>query len=373
MPNPLVLLCPGQGAQAVAMGRAWCEASPEARAVFDLADRILTGDVASAATSAGSAIDHQWNVRVGAPLSRLCFEGPAETLNRTDVSQPAIFVTSVACWAGLAARWGVSPDIRASETPIVAAAGLSLGEYTALHLAGAIGFEDGLRLVALRGRAMQDAAEAVPSGMVALIGADEAAARAVCEATLVAAAAAGDAEQVLVPANFNAPGQIVISGSKAACERAVAIAGEKGLRATALPVAGAFHSPIMAPAAARLGAALAGTAIQAPACPVMSNVTAQPHGRPHGTPGSGESGRAGSAGSGTMDAAAVADSIRRRLVEQLTSPVRWAEGCEWLIREIVTSEPGVELHELAPGKTLAGLMRRIDKSAKVASHDGPND
>ncbi|MEZ6232689.1 MAG: ACP S-malonyltransferase [Phycisphaerales bacterium] len=380
MPNPLVLLCPGQGAQAVAMGRAWCEASPEARAVFDLADRILTGD-AGVAGASGSAIDHQWNARVGAPLSTLCFEGPAETLNRTDVSQPAIFVTSVACWAGLAARWGVAPDIRASETPIVAAAGLSLGEYTALLLAGAIGFEDALRLVALRGRAMQDAAEAVPSGMVALIGADEASAQAVCDATLSTAAAAGDADQVLVPANFNAPGQIVISGSKAACERAVAIAAEEGLRATALPVAGAFHSPIMAPAAERLGAALAGTTIHAPACPVMSNVTARPHGRPHVTPhgtphdtgGSGESAGAGAAGSGTMDPSAVADSIRRRLVEQLTSPVRWAEGCEWLVREIVTTTPGVELHELAPGKTLAGLMRRIDKSAKVASHDGPND
>lgn len=367
MPNPLVLLCPGQGAQAVAMGRAWCEASPEARAVFDLADRILTSD----AGGNGSAIDHQWSAHVGAPLSTLCFEGPGETLNRTDVSQPAIFVTSVACWAGLAARWGVAPDIRASETPIAAAAGLSLGEYTALHLAGAIGFEDALRLVALRGRAMQDAAESVPSGMVALIGADEAAARGVCEATLAAGAA--DAGQVLVPANFNAPGQIVISGSKAACERAVAIAGEKGLRATALPVAGAFHSPIMAPAAERLGAALAGTTIHAPACPVMSNVTARPHVTPHGTGGSGESAGAGSAGSGTMDPAAVGDSIRRRLVEQLTSPVRWAEGCEWLVREIVTTTPGVELHELAPGKTLAGLMRRIDKSAKVASHDGPND
>lgn len=353
------------------MGRAWCEASPEARAVFDLADRILTGDAKGAGAS-GSAIDHQWSARVGTPLSTLCFVGPGETLNRTDVSQPAIFVTSVACWAGLAAKWGVAPNIRASETPIVAAAGLSLGEYTALHLGGAIGFEDALRLVALRGRAMQDAAEAVPSGMVALIGADEASARAVCEATLSAAAAAGDAGQVLVPANFNAPGQIVISGSKAACERAVAIAGEKGLRATALPVAGAFHSPIMAPAAERLGAALARTTIQVPACPVMSNVTARPHGTPHGIGGPGESAGAGSAGSGTMNSA-VGDSIRRRLVEQLTSPVRWAEGCEWLVREIVTTTPGVELHELAPGKTLAGLMRRIDKSAKVASHDGPND
>jgi [acyl-carrier-protein] S-malonyltransferase len=339
MSTALVLLCPGQGAQAVGMGRAWFEASPEARSVFERADRLL-GD------------------RLGAPLSRLCFEGPAETLNRTDVSQPAIYTTSVASWAGLAAR----SEFGQGEAPFLATAGLSLGEYTALHLAGAMSFEDALELVTLRGRAMQDAAEASPSGMVALIGADEAAANQVCQESLTG----GNPGEVLVPANFNAPGQIVISGSKAACERAVKVAADKGLRATALPVAGAFHSPLMAPAADRLRTALAGTPIREPRCPVMSNVTALPH-----TPGPGPGG--GAAAGGGFDT--MADSIRRRLVEQLTSPVRWAQGCQWLL-ENVTGGPGgnpaAELHELAPGKSLAGLMRRIDKSAKVVSHDAPD-
>lgn len=336
MPTPLVILCPGQGAQAVAMGKAWHDASPEARAIFDSADRIL-------------------GTRLGAPLSQLCFVGPEATLNRTDVSQPAIFVASAASWAGLCAKWGVSPF----EAPLVAAAGLSLGEYTALYVAGAITFADALELVTLRGRAMQDAAEATPSGMVALIGADEPQAREVC-----AAALAGHPADVLVPANFNAPGQIVISGSKAACERAAKAAADKGLRATPLPVAGAFHSPIMAPAADRLAAALAKTPIRDPRCQVLSNVTARPH-----APGNPEAGRPISS---TMSSASLADSIRRRLVEQLTSPVRWAESCQLMISTTLPAHPGAELHELAPGKSLAGLMRRIDKSAKLTSHDTPD-
>ncbi len=337
MPSPLVILCPGQGAQAIAMGKAWHDASPESRAIFDAADRIL-----------GS--------RLGGPLSMLCFQGPDTLLNRTDVSQPAIFVTSAACWAGLCARWGLGP----AEAPLLTTAGLSLGEYTALYVAGAVSFEDALELVTLRGRAMQDAAEATPSGMVALIGADEPQARDVCAAAL--ADYPGD---VLVPANFNAPGQIVISGSKAACERAAKAAGEKGLRATPLPVAGAFHSPIMAPAAERLAAALASTSIRDPRCEVLSNVTARPHAG--GNPG------ATTPISGTMGGATLADSIRRRLVEQLTSPVRWAESCQWMISSTLAGNPTAQLHELAPGKSLAGLMRRIDKSAKVTSHDTPQD
>jgi len=308
MADPMVILCPGQGAQAVGMGKAWFEASPEASAVFERADGVL-GD------------------RLGKPLSTLCFEGPPEELNRTDVAQPALYVAGVASFAGICAAWGVSPN----EAPLVAAAGLSLGEYTALHLAGAIGFEDGLELVALRGRAMQDAAEAAPSGMVALIGADEPQARAVCDAAR--------ADDVLVPANFNAPGQVVISGSKPACERAVGEAETLGLRATALAVAGAFHSPLMAPAAVRLGEALGATEIRDPRCPVLSNVTGEPH---------------------------ETERIRDRLVQQLTAPVRWASCCGW-IGANMEGEP----HELAPGKTLAGLMRRIDRAMKVTTHDTP--
>src|SRR4051812_44439868 len=315
--TPLVVLCPGQGAQAVGMGRAWYDASPEARAVLDAADRILGN-------------------RLGAKLTELCFAGPADRLNRTDISQPAIYATSIACWRGLLAKWSYGNG----ESKLGAVAGLSLGEYTALTIANAITFEDGLELVTLRGRAMQDAAEATPSGMLALIGADEAQAAAVCTESR-----AGD---VLVAANFNAPGQVVLSGSKPAIERAAKLAADKGLRSAALPVAGAFHSPLMAPAAQRLGAALTGVTIRDPRCPVVSNVTANPH-EPSG-------GR-------TM-----ADAIRQKLVEQLTSPVRWAESCRWLI-----SAPAGrgDYHELAPGVTLAGLMRRIDRATKVTTHDTP--
>lgn len=306
MSQGMVLLCPGQGAQSVGMGRAWFDHSPDAARTFGAADELL-GD------------------RLGAKLSTLCFEGPAEVLNRTDIAQPAIFVASVACFQALFP--GANPK------DFAAAAGLSLGEYTALHLAGAMGFADALELVTLRGRAMQDAAESGSGSMVALIGADEEQAQRVCEE------ARGSG--VLVCANFNAPGQIVLSGSADACERAVAVASGMGLRATALAVAGAFHSPLMAPAAERLEAALKSTDLRAPLCPVMSNVTAQPH-------------------------EADPESIRTRLVEQLTQPVRWSQGCGWLAQEFRG-----EYHELAPGKVLAGLMRRINKETKVKTHDQP--
>ncbi|HYD00560.1 MAG TPA: ACP S-malonyltransferase, partial [Phycisphaerales bacterium] len=255
MSTPKVILCPGQGAQAVGMGKAWHDTSAEARAVFAEADRALQGRLPD-----------------GAKLSELCFNGPVEVLNRTDVSQPAIYTCSVAAWRGMLARWGAA---NAVETGVAATAGLSLGEYTALHIAGVFSFLDGLELVTLRGRAMQDAAEAVASGMVALIGATEEQAVAVCDQ-----ARGGE---VLVPANFNAPGQVVISGSKGACERSVAVATGMGLRATPLAVAGAFHSPIMAPAADRLKTALDATTMHEPAegpggpIVVVSNVTAKPH------------------------------------------------------------------------------------------------
>jgi [acyl-carrier-protein] S-malonyltransferase len=326
--NPIIMLCPGQGAQAVGMAKAWFDASPEARGVFERAEAVLGELWAADGATAGLG-----------KLSALCFDGPEATLNRTDVSQPAIYVASVASLAGVKARLGFGNG----ELPLAAAAGLSLGEYTALHVAGAFSFEDGLRLVALRGRAMQDAAESSPSGMVALIGADEDQAQAVCDK-----ARAGE---VLVCANFNAPGQVVVSGSKGACERAAEVAGEMGLRATALPVAGAFHSPLMAPAAARLGEALAATTISEPRCPVMSNVTAEPH--------------------GPFAGGSMADAIRRRLVEQLTSPVRWAGCCQWLIGN-AGRLGGSEFVELSPGKTLGGLMRRIDRGTKVKSYDDPS-
>ncbi|MFG0286520.1 MAG: ACP S-malonyltransferase [Phycisphaerales bacterium JB039] len=322
MTEPAIVLCPGQGAQFVGMGRAWRDRSPEAAAVFAEADGIL-GD------------------SLGAPLSTLCFEGPEDQLNRTDISQPAIYTCSVACWRGLLASEGVSEnDIRLAAT-----AGLSLGEYTALYIAGAMSFEAGLRIVALRGRAMQDAAEAAPSGMVAIIGAEDEAAMAICDQARGA--------DVLVGANFNAPGQVVLSGSLPACDRAAKIAIDKGLRATKLPVAGAFHSPIMRPAADRLAEALAKAEIRAPRCPVYSNVTAQAH-----TP--------------------QPEQIKARLVEQLMAPVRWAAECRNMAGDLSGSgasagAPAGSWLELAPGKTLSGLMRRIDRSVKVENHDEPKD
>jgi [acyl-carrier-protein] S-malonyltransferase len=315
------VLCPGQGAQAVGMGRAWFDASEAARETFKEADRAL-GDA------------------LGAPLSEICFNGPAERLNQTDVSQPAIYVCSIACHRALAER-NDSPPMQ-----IVAAAGLSLGEYTALHLAGVFSFVDGLKLVAQRGQCMQDAAEASRGGMVALIGADEAQAQQVCDrATL-----AGSGE-VLVSANFNAPGQIVLSGHSSAVDRVVRIADEMGLKATPLTVAGAFHSPLMQPAADRMAAILSEASFQNPNIEVWSNVTARPH---------------EAASSSTK-----LELIKQRLVEQIVRPVRWSETCQRLASSVSVAYNGCEFHELAPGSVLRGLMRRIDRNIKVVNHDQP--
>ena len=303
------IICPGQGAQAIGMGRAWMETSPEAKAIFDRADALL-GD------------------RFGAPLSQICAEGPADTINRTDICQPAIYVCSVASWHGL--NGGVSP------TP-ASTAGLSLGEYTALHLAGVFSFEDGLQLVAERGRLMQAAAEASDGSMLAVMGLEVAEAQALCDDTLQALGGG-----VLVPANLNAPGQIVLSGDTAACAKANELCGERGQRATPLSVAVAFHSAHMQSAADGLAATLAGADMQTPACAVWSNVTATVHD-------------------------ADVDTIRRRLVEQLTSPVRWAQQCAAMIEAGHT-----DYTELAPSKVLRGLMRRINRDAKVTSHDEPD-
>ena len=302
-----VILCPGQGAQAVGMGQAWHDASQAAAGAFAEADDVL-GD------------------SLGAPLSDLCFAGPADRLNRTDVAQPALYVCGVASFRGLAERDG--------ELPIAAAAGLSLGEYTALHLAGAFEFALGLRLVAQRGRLMQEAAERTESGMVALIGSGEDQAQAICDE-----AAAGE---VLVIANLNAPGQIVLSGHSGACRRAIEVAGRQDLRATPLAVAGAFHSPLMQSAADGMAEELSGAGLSPLRVPVWSNVTAQPHDPQN------------------------LELLRRRLVEQIISPVRWAQTCHRLV-----GEGTMTVHELAPGNVLRGLMRRINRSVKVKNHDQP--
>jgi len=297
------ILCPGQGAQTVGMGVAWADASPAAARTFDEADEIL-----------------------GLKLATLCREGPAETINRTDVAQPALYVCATASYRALVEQAG--------EPPIASAAGLSIGEYTALHLAGVFSFEDGLRLVARRGRLMQDAAEASAGGMVALIGADSDQADQVCRD-----AAEGD---ILVCANYNAPGQIVLSGHKAACERAVTAAPAVGVKAVSLAVAGAFHSPLMQPAADGMAEALASVEFAAPRWPVWSNVTARPH-----DPDDPE-------------------LLRQRLVEQVVRPVRWSESCQ-----AIAADGTMQCLEMAPGSVLRGLMRRIDRNLKVISHDSP--
>lgn len=301
--QPAFLLCPGQGAQHVGMGKAWAERDPAAAETFAAADAQL-----------------------GLPLSKLCFEGPAEELNRTDVAQAAIYTTSVACSRALQKSDAVRD--------VYATAGLSLGEFTALHLAGALSFVDGLKLVRLRGQAMQDAAEAIESTMVAVTGD-------VTEEKINELCAKASEGEVLVPANFNSPMQVVVSGSKGACERAVKVASEMGFRPTPLTVAGAFHSPFMEPAAVRLAAALEEVSWSAPRVPVLSNVTGLPH---------------------ESDIA----SIKRRLVEQLTKPVRWSESMQYAAK----SMPG-RFVELAPGKVLSGLMRRIERNAKVENHAEP--
>ena len=295
---------PGQGAQKTGMGKDLHEAFPAARSVFDRAEAAC-----------------------GLPLRKLCFEGPDEVLAPTDVSQPAIFTVSAAALA-------VMDDLLGpAKMPKPACmAGLSLGEYTALYAAGAMDLETGVRLVARRGKAMREAAAAVPSGMVSIIGLDEAKAQELCRA-----AAEG---QVLVCANFNCPGQIVLSGHLDACRRAADRAAEFGASgAVPLQVAGAFHSQIMQPAAEALGQALDQASFSAPGVPVLANVDAAPY-----------------------DGAA---SIKAKLVAQLTSSVRWQQCCEYLLRQ------GVEtFYEIGPGRVLAGLMRRIDRKANVACLNG---
>lgn len=301
---PRALVFPGQGSQYVGMGQTLADSVPAAKALLDQADAVL-----------------------GLPLGRIILQGPEAELTRTDISQPAILVTSLMAYEALKAKLG-SIDAQAT-------AGLSLGEYTALVAAGAVSFADALKLVRLRGEAMQAAADAVAGGMVALIGPDEATAQKLCDAC-----AEGEVLQV---ANLNSPGQVVISGAKAACARAVAKAKEFGIRrALPLPVAGAFHSALMAPAAERLRAALAATRFADPRVPVYANVTAQPVTR--------------------------AADIPDLLVRQLTSPVRWADSVAAMRTAGLT-----EFWELGPKKTLSGMIQQTAKDAVCRNVDTAGD
>jgi len=290
---------PGQGAQAVGMGRDVAELSPAAAETFSRADELL-----------------------GFGLSALCFDGPAERLNATDIQQPAIFTTSVACYRAAVERGVLRDD------SFTAMGGLSLGEYTALHLAGALSFEDALRLVHTRGRLMQQAAEQSPGGMVSIMGLDEDAVLGICERLV--------ATGTVRPANLNCPGQIVISGDKAACAAVLPLIEERGGRAIPLDVAGAFHSELMRPAAEQLRVALAACTIQRPRVRVVSNVDAEYRPEP--------------------------DEIRDALYRQVCSPVRWQACVERLIRDGCTS-----FVEIGPKRVLAGLLRKIDRKIPVTN------
>lgn len=286
------LLFAGQGAQAVGMGRDLAEQFPTAKRRFEQADETL-----------------------GRSLSRICFEGPETELTQTENAQPGIYLVS---WVALELLREAVPALGFEAT-----AGLSLGEFTALAAAGVMNFEDGLKVVEQRGRFMQEACEATEGGMAAVIGLDEAATREVC------------AEAGVELANLNCPGQLVISGEKAGIARAIELAKERGARrAIPLPVAGAYHSQLMASAQPKLEAALAAVPLNVPAVPVISNVTARPHEAP--------------------------SDIHRRLVEQVTSSVRWEESIRYLLAA------GFDRFiELGPGTALTGFMRRIDRSAQV--------
>lgn len=287
-------LFPGQGAQVVGMGAALYDALPAARRLFDEAADVL-----------------------GYPLIDVCRNGPKEKLDRTAVSQPALYVTSLAALEQLRAQ---EPH---AEAECVAAAGLSLGEYTALAFAGALTFADGLRLVRTRGEAMQAAADATPSAMISVLGLAPEKVEELC----ARARSAGTIEV----ANLLCPGNIVISGTRAACDAAEQLAAEAGaMKTIRLTVAGAFHTDIMRPADAALAQALEQSALQTPRVPVWSNVDAQPHTDPA--------------------------EIKSLLVRQVLQPVLWEKTLRNLLAE------GVDrFYEIGPGRVLAGLLKRVDR------------
>jgi [acyl-carrier-protein] S-malonyltransferase len=282
------------------MGKRLFESLPAARQLYDRAGEIL-----------------------GYSLAKLCFEGPADELDSTVYSQPAIFVTSLAAIESLRAE---SPDVVLS---CEATAGLSLGEYTAMVFAGVMDFEDGLMLVQRRGAAMQEAADATPSGMVSVLGLERVEVEALCEK-----ARNGD---ILKIANYLCPGNIVISGTLAACERAAEMARRQGaMKAVPLAVAGAFHTEIMRPADQRCAEALAEVPMRKPRIPVISNVDALSHDDP--------------------------EEIRQILVRQVLQPVRWEDSMRNLIQQGFD-----QFYEVGPGRVLRGLLRRIDRNVSCQS------
>jgi [acyl-carrier-protein] S-malonyltransferase len=282
------------------MGKRLFESLPAARRLYERAAEVL-----------------------GYSLAKLCFEGPADELDSTVYSQPAIFVTSLAALESLRAE---SPDVVLS---CEATAGLSLGEYTAMVFAGVMDFEDGLMLVQRRGAAMQEAADATPSGMVSIIGLEAAEVESLCEKV--------SNGEILKIANYLGPQVVVISGAIAACERAAEMARRQGaMKATPLPVAGAFHTEIMRPADQRCAQALAQVPMHKPRIPVISNVDALPHDDP--------------------------EEIRQILVRQVLQPVRWEDSMRNLIQQGFD-----QFYEVGPGRGLRTLLRKIDRNVSCQS------
>jgi [acyl-carrier-protein] S-malonyltransferase len=296
----IAFLFPGQGSQRVGMGQALAEAFPECRAVFEEADAAL-----------------------GEPLSRLCFDGPEDRLMLTENTQPAILTVSVAAARLLHAR-GIQPSF---------VAGHSLGEYSAHVVAGTLDFADAVRIVRRRGQYMQEAVPVGAGAMAALLGADEAVALRAC--------AEGSEGEVVSPANLNAPGQIVIAGTRDAVARAGERAKALGARRVVpLPVSAPFHCALMKPAEDRLAPELRALPVQAPRRPVIANIDAEPK----------------------VDGAAAIEA----LVRQVSRAVRW----EAVVRRLASE--GVRTYvEVGPGTVLAGLVRKIDRDARVASLEDP--
>ncbi len=284
---------PGQGAQFSGMGNDLFEASATARARFAQADEIL-----------------------GFSISTTMFEGSDANLKETSVTQPAIFLHSV-----------ILAELLGDQFQPEVVAGHSLGEFSALVAAGAMRFEDGLRLVSERAQAMQAACDSTPSTMAAVLGLDDEVVERICL----------DTEGIVVAANYNCPGQLVISGEITAVEKACAALTEAGARrALMLPVGGAFHSPLMEPARERLAQAIANTEIQTPRCPIVQNVNAHPESDP--------------------------ERIKANLIAQLTAPVRWTQSMHTMIEMGAT-----EAIEVGPGKVLQGLFKKVDRGFIVSA------
>ncbi|MDV7186981.1 ACP S-malonyltransferase [Lutibacter sp. TH_r2] len=283
---------PGQGAQFTGMGLDLYENSPLAQGLFEQANEIL-----------------------GFPITDIMFEGTPEQLKETKVTQPAIFLHSVILAKVLGDNF--KPEM---------VAGHSLGEFSALVANGVLTFEDGLKLVSKRALAMQKACEAQESTMAAVLGLDDAVVEEVCASI----------DGVVVAANYNCPGQLVISGEVEAIDKACVALTEKGARrALKLPVGGAFHSPLMAPAREELAEAIKNTTFSEPTCPVYQNVVAK--------------------------AVTSPDEIKENLIAQLTAPVRWTQCVQAMI-----ADGGTEFIEVGPGKVLQGLMRKIDRSVAAS-------